>query len=353
MAVDTKGGVFSGNLTDLSKQQMIEQAELFSEGMPALKDLMIVLWENGIQTIGSCSGHQGVGYPYVSFYADKMTDAQIRKILTEICLEMQDILQITINKGYIAENVIYDENSNVIGQEAFKRPLNIGISFEKDKSFDVNRCLEIFKNALKKYKDVAYYEEKFASLHEEDKGFIEDVVRLNHTNVSGLEITNIPNLPNATLGEIEIKKSFAGISYDNNLTTACQRKVHEISFQYKGSRRYFDKESGQVLFQPCLKEGNCKFWVDKNYYIDLSDMSSCEFVTKPVIELNGKYILNENGEVVEVSDEEIKARGLLSKKEYDEMIDKLRYGRESYTRIVSMIQEQKTNNESEFLNNHE
>ena len=216
MAIDAKGDVLADDLTHLSEKEMDEQAEIFSESSPALKETLKVLWSNGIQTIACCSGHEGQGYPYIAFYTDNLSEAQVRKILTEICSSFNEVLDVRINKGRVVSNNIR-EDGEIVSKEKFKRPFNIGISFEKDKGFDQNFFGEILKDVIEKTKEAYYYQKKYDNLSEKDINFIEDCIAVKNSDIK-VDLSNEKNLPKNTIcDDTDIHKSKAGISYENGI----------------------------------------------------------------------------------------------------------------------------------------
>lgn len=346
MAIDTKGDVYSGDLTNLSNQEMEEQAEIFSEGSPVLKETLKLLWAKGHQTIGCCSGHEGQEYSYVSFYADKMTDGQVRKILTELFSDTKNIADIIVSKGH------YFEEFGMTEKDA--RPFHIAITFEKGEDFDSNNCYQLLKSALENSKPTSYYEEKFATLNEEDKELIEDSITLKNTDFSKLKLSELkdvykhfPNDMNCI--QYDFTKTKNKITYKNDLTNyKSECKFYEYSFEYDGVKRTI--KDGEIEFVPTKRTSHAQVIVYSNNYLKLQDIEQKDFFGNKIPMPDIKLILNsENDEVVEISDEEIKKRELISVKEYDEKIDELRYSKDNFRRFAQMAKEQQKERDSDEM----
>lgn len=91
-------------------------AELFSEGSPNLKKLLLFLWENNIETIGCCAGHYNerrfdLNFPYIGFYApDKFNSEEgvvefvqhVQKHCERFRVVGRHLIQKDTNKGAIS-----------------------------------------------------------------------------------------------------------------------------------------------------------------------------------------------------------------------------------------------------------
>ena len=62
-----KNELYKLNLKKLTDLEKIEKAELFSEGNELLKNLLLKMWDRGIETYACCSGHEGKSDPYIFF----------------------------------------------------------------------------------------------------------------------------------------------------------------------------------------------------------------------------------------------------------------------------------------------
>lgn len=78
------------NLKKLTIKEKNQFAEDFSEGSKELKNLLLKMWDNGIETIACCAGHEnGTGKlkilsPYISFYIDNFNNENLKRIVSEI-----------------------------------------------------------------------------------------------------------------------------------------------------------------------------------------------------------------------------------------------------------------------------
>jgi len=166
MAVDTKGKVFEGNLTCLSTKEMLDQAEIFSEGSKELKDLLVLLWSNGVQTRACCAGHGENRPAFITFYIDKIFDSKFVKLLSMIFSD-KCITYIAIDKKLEAFNAKKEEN---IGE------LLLTIYLKEFENFN--------KNILNKFKFVFSNQNIETNLINQDEVFINSVKKLKNTDLS-------------------------------------------------------------------------------------------------------------------------------------------------------------------------
>ncbi len=90
------------DFTTASLEEREKYAELFSEGDENLKELLLTLWGNKIQTYACCAGHDEVvedgkvqwttktSFPYIFFEASTLNESQLR-LLYEILILQQRI----------------------------------------------------------------------------------------------------------------------------------------------------------------------------------------------------------------------------------------------------------------------
>lgn len=216
MAIDTKGKVLNKDMTILSEQEMFEQAKVFSEGNKNLEELLIVLWKNGIQTIGCCSGeHENSANPYVGFYVDKLDNGLLSDLLLDT-IQLKEFLQVDVSKGLSVDEFIFDEVGNVVGTEKRERPMNINFTFKK--SFGINGFLDVVKSALSKTHED--YEERLAELsliNEKDMLWVYDILDLKEVDLKKLDFKNIKRQIKEQLGsDIDIKVSQYTIKRDDS-----------------------------------------------------------------------------------------------------------------------------------------
>ncbi len=348
------GNVFVDDLTRLSPQKMEEQAEIFAEGSAVLKDMLVYLWKNGIQTIAGCTGHEGKGYPYLSLYIDKMTDATLRKILTEFSGQEFNAFMLSVKKDQVVPESLSLKDSE--GNKVYKRPIHLVITYDRDKPFEINGCFDVLKGAIDKTKDVEYYEKIFAELSDKEKAFVEDVVTLKNTDFSKVKISETGVYDyiqkDAVCSYCNIDKSPVGISYDCGVQLDKEHnKKFEFDYEYPSESRRFDEKLGGFVYTPIIGKGRASVFVDSCYYTDLAKAQKYSKYglpkNLPPDTFKGKYILDQTtGEVVELSDAEIEQRGILSEEEYKDLF----YGKQIFDKIVDRFREQEAmqNNENDL-----
>ena len=100
MAIDTKGKVLFTDFSILSKQEKLEQAEVFAEGSAELKKILLLLWECGVQTLGCCAGHEdGSSKPYIAFNVENLKDSELQSILIQLAKNPEGVKQVTFLAG--------------------------------------------------------------------------------------------------------------------------------------------------------------------------------------------------------------------------------------------------------------
>ena len=86
-------GLVNEDITKMSSLTQKNFAEQFAEGNLGLKNLLLYLWRNGIQTIASCGGHGESEKPYISIKFDGISRCSQKRLLNQIMLviEQSDI----------------------------------------------------------------------------------------------------------------------------------------------------------------------------------------------------------------------------------------------------------------------
>lgn len=85
------GNIYTLKLKDMADADKFAVAEEFSEGSTALKELMLTLWNKGVETFACCRGHyktaRGKKYfvrPYISFSITILTENELTNFLKSI-----------------------------------------------------------------------------------------------------------------------------------------------------------------------------------------------------------------------------------------------------------------------------
>ena len=99
--------------TKMSSQEQIKYATAFAEGSDALKNILLLLWRNGINTYSSCAGHPDQGpldCPYIALNTKDMTNKQIQTVLS-IALYMPSFKSVRFKLFYTedADNSMIDK----------------------------------------------------------------------------------------------------------------------------------------------------------------------------------------------------------------------------------------------------
>lgn len=277
------GKVVDKEFSELSEEQKAEQAKEFSEGNKDLEDILLFLWSKGIKTIACCKGHENHGRPYVFFHINKIDDKVFRRIL----VGLSDIqkCESEISAGRLPE-IGFRESS-------------FSISLENQNVQDFKKILKVLKEALNNELSPEVYKEKYSQLSEERREFIE----------SAMEIKKMGDM--SQLGEIDLKEYYKHFPDDTRLTY--------ISLANKD-----DKTS--MWFDLSCKR-NFKH-AEYETEITMSDGRKIKMKSsKPVDsycyeEVGGKFysVDAKTGEIFSLPEEEFKARGYVSKKEFSAYI---------------------------------
>ena len=253
------------------------QAKEFAEGSKELEDLLMFLWENGIQTIGSCSGHNGERFPDVSFYAKNIDDKTLRKIMVGLNSQ-QDVYSIDASAGY------------------YGREIYIGIVLKKDKNASFENTLKSIKDAFNKELSADEFKEKYTKLPQEEKDFIESVISVKALgNMQNMCIPNMkefyPGIPKDTKWKsLEIRKHNDEISYG-------------CDFEFKKVKGYHIDEFKVEEGDGSMKTVRRKYEGYSHCYTKCGD-DKC-------------YIIDENTkEPIYMTIEEAKAKGYVTEKEF-------------------------------------
>ncbi len=166
MAVDTKGRVYVDDLTTLSEEEMDSQAEVFAEGSPELKELLLLLWENRVQTKACCAGAlihaitgknkkaelNGkivAGCPYISFFIDNIEDDTLKKLIFSLYQEKDVLDHFEIIKNYDDKPNLGGINSDGDIVSFSRSSPVISIYLKPDSTFDECDLYFIVANSFK------------------------------------------------------------------------------------------------------------------------------------------------------------------------------------------------------------
>ena len=172
---ENNGTVTDKNLTALSPEEKLAQAREFAEGSKELEEILLTLWDNGIQTIGCCSGHEGKGFPNITFYANNIDDKILRKILVGLYTQ-PDYLTISASAGQV---------SNV-------KPRDLNIAFSLNKGSDLSGVLKALKDVFSKEVSPETFKEQYHNLPQEKRDFIEAAISMK--SLGKMEDMSVPGM---------------------------------------------------------------------------------------------------------------------------------------------------------------
>lgn len=170
----------------LQEQQMYAQE--FAEGSDDLKNILLLLWQNGINTNSCCAGHKyanKINDPYLSICVSTMTKAHIKRLLPLLfsltCLKEIGLALYTIQNNSDSLPTLKEQNTIVIrcfyGKEiwkvlldTFKKSFDCSTDFAaitkklsaQQRHFINNVCL--LKNIFINDVDLSYYKKHYKYL---------------------------------------------------------------------------------------------------------------------------------------------------------------------------------------------
>ena len=99
--MSNNGNSIKMDLKRMTKQQKYKFAESFCEGSIELKNLLLKMWDNGIETYGCCIGHDNGLKPYLFFETKNFKSEKLKTLLlTAMHYCKKEYIDISISKDY-------------------------------------------------------------------------------------------------------------------------------------------------------------------------------------------------------------------------------------------------------------
>ena len=268
--------IFSADSIELS-----QMAKDFAEGSEELESVLLYLWQNKIETIACCAGHEkNHNCPYVFFNVDKIDSKRLKNLLIDLSAS-----------DFVCERT-YARDFNY-------RPetLQIQLTHENRESDNarVAQLLGVLKRAFTSQENDRYYKEQYKALSEDAKKFIEDVMILRQMQLSKINLSSYRQYYKYLPSNIEI--SSYEINYRNEKSPRFQ-DFGSLDYSNGFNNKYGEIESG---FVSRLTACYIIPWESKGG-------TTCEyydvFIGKPQF----------------ISKEEAQARGILGSREYEDFL---------------------------------
>ena len=261
---------------DLSKVQVNEQEKLateFSEGSENMKNLLLFLWDNGINTFACCGGHDEIevevdedgskfyddNRPYVTFDMKALSDSRFKNILRGLC-KIPEVAELSVINDHYERYGLDPRKQMVL---VFAEPASTT------------------ENVIRLFYDVLHTDKQIDASHlsEPDKDFIDFAVLLKNVAVDDIDLT-------------DYKKYYKNF----NSKVCCIELQREPD--YASCRVELNDNSVNVF----TSEGPS--YICDSAYFDAEE---------------GCYIMRDAQTMEVISREEIEQRGLISVKSYDDL----------------------------------
>ena len=265
------------DMYSISDEEKKQKAKEFAEGNVWLEELLLFLWNHNATTYACCCGHKGEiveidgevfedeSNPYVLIGIENMSDAELETILGMLC-KNEEVFLLEVN----------NDKLDIEGSR-YRKYIDIQLV---DASSSMKDVAAVFYGAM---------EEGFVSdnseLSESDKEFIASAVALKNTDIEELDLSDFKSL----------YKHFP-------------EKVSKILI----TRNESDKPKYEVKL--------------RDRHVLMVDSNGICFVCSKAFYRGSKgdtFVVDENAEVIPISDEQIKKQGLIENKEYIAMIHEL------------------------------
>lgn len=133
-----KGRLNNGDTIKVTPEMYDEAANDFSEGNEGLRKLLMYCFENDIQTIGCCSGHNGESTPYIAFELNDQNMQPILKMLKNLKVTNSiECLILTKQPGSIANFIIHMKD-HVLDKEATETFERVLRALQDEKEVEVS-----------------------------------------------------------------------------------------------------------------------------------------------------------------------------------------------------------------------
>ena len=296
-------------LPDATEEEKQTYAEEFCEGNEDLKNFLLFLWHNNINTIACCGGHKYepaqkflfkgeiINIPeknnlatYVLFSLNIFSISQIEVLVSNILFSYFDII----------EAISFQNNFNTKKQIKDNR---LAIHFKLDKS---EKCYKNLENLIQKLLNNEL-DKKTNLLNNELQILVNDILMLYNLELNNYFISNTFNDVNALRIGINNEIEFKGISW----------QTLENSDVYNSFRQK-QKNKDNIIFDKLANEYN--ICLSKNTY----------FKTK------NKYFILKDEKFFEVDENYIKQNNIMNYLDYIKLTS-CNYSHETFVEIINAI----------------
>ena len=84
------------NMTKLATEGKLKYAIEFSEKNKSLEELLLYLWNNDINTIACCAGHDKENFPYIYIVVDNLESSTLKELLVNLFVTYDDNINLFI-----------------------------------------------------------------------------------------------------------------------------------------------------------------------------------------------------------------------------------------------------------------
>lgn len=279
------GKVYVKDYTNVSREEKIIDAKKYSEGNEKLEELLLLLWENGINTVSCCAGHErdkmSKNNPFISIMIDNISEDVLKKVLLDGCLNKEiETIEINQMRWNLSKN-------------SFCKRLIFHLN---DYTCKFDSILESFKKALNNEESLEELNKKTDKITDQDYNFILESIKCKQVDITNLNIADF--------------KKYYKLLPDI---------LESISIWKTGDKIYYDIMPNSTTVGVICPDHNVRRVCSAAY-------------TK----IGDEYIIWDENEskVIEISKEDIEKRGLISIDEYDQMIDELFGSREFFLKLI-------------------
>ena len=152
------------NLSDSEREKIATE---FSEGSERLKNLLLKMWSNNIETYACCVGHGGKSKAYLFFDVRNFPQNKLSLILKKSMeLYKKDVVELTFSNNYEKEELfdrkglsIYrkdetistDDFFNIIDEILFGENISICVQFSKEEKEVINSVFKLYEVDMDAY----------------------------------------------------------------------------------------------------------------------------------------------------------------------------------------------------------
>ena len=268
----------------LSKEKQLELAEEFCEGDNGLKECLLCLWKNGVNTIGCCAGHEKTidkfgneieNNPYLFFDAFEIKDAQLKKLIIFMLVYFKD--NPYLNRFFVGVQK-YSKKVKGVRKDQFRNTL--GIYFIKREDINYIQLLKAIQQAFESKLTVNQLLNQF-NLTSINNKILSAIVKLKKLDMVSYNLTKQEDDKNV-FNEISLAYFHAGSNW----------QIITLNNDYSMSAR--------CVLHKFVKNNKVEYVPTKEGFVSVSNF--------------GNFYLRENDEVKPISKKEAKKYPMLNAK---------------------------------------